>query len=332
MQSLYWVITLRCNDLCAHCYNDSGPAGEAIELTELLRVVPRLPDRLEKIILSGGEPTIEMEKLVGVISALRARYGSSAAVYLQTNGDLLDDKRLERILDAGVDRIDVVSLDRFHKNRGRHAESLRERFERFGLHDANGPEAGRRAGAGGKAYAFWGATEDLWLKGNWARGRALDNGLAKLDPSHNFCALWSGALGFLDEGSERQEIHIQLYRVYPCCPTTYYSLGDAREESVERILARYQKEETFLALNRGEPAEMGIGSGITRAYAELRIRELGDVCLWCDEYFRSHYEGARGEARRERLPSAVVRSSHATHSSSAGAGGGEALPPRPSLS
>ena len=29
-----------------------------------------------------------------------------------------------------------------------------------------------------------------------------------------------------------------------------------------------------------------------------RIRELGDVCLWCDEYFTRHYRGPKGEARR----------------------------------
>ena len=42
MKSVYWVFTLRCNDFCDHCYNDSGPKGEVLDTGELLKVVPNL--------------------------------------------------------------------------------------------------------------------------------------------------------------------------------------------------------------------------------------------------------------------------------------------------
>lgn len=300
MESVYWVFTLKCNDLCGHCYNNSGPKGESIETEELLKVVPNLPARLGRLILSGGEPTVEMAKLEEITRAVRRRYRDATPIYLQSNGDLIDEKRLGKLLDMGIDRIDIVSIDRYHKNQGRHVERLRALFLRNGMTDARAPRtsADATSATSGRQFAFWGATEDLWLGGNWARGRALVNGLAKLDPGHNFCNRWSGALGFLDDETDRQEVHIQLYRLYPCCPTTYYSLGDVRTHSVAELLDRYRNLEPFRALNLGDVHSLGAEKGLTREYISGRIRELGDVCLWCDEYFARHYDGPKGEPRR----------------------------------
>ncbi len=304
MESVYWVFTLRCNDTCDHCYNDSSPQGEAIDTAELLRVVPNLPEAPGRIILSGGEPTVEMEKLAAVCGAIRERYGRELPLWLQSNGDLLDDRRLDRVLAMGIDRIDIVSIDRYHKHQGRHAEALRARFVARGMVDAQVPEAGTGGGEPGAGsppspqFAFWGATDDLWLKGNWARGRAIPNKLAKLDPEHNFCNMWSGALGFLDDGSDQQEVHIQLYRLYPCCPGTYYALGDVRSEPVASILDRYRGNRDWQALNRGQPKDLGVWRGLDPEHVRRRIQELGDVCLWCDEYFRRYYDGPQGEPRK----------------------------------
>ena len=294
MKSVYWVFTLRCNDYCDHCYNDSGPKGEVLDTEELLKVVPNLPADPGRVLLSGGEPLTEMAKLLALVAALRQRYGERVPLWVQSNGDLLTEKRLDTLLQAGISRIDITSMDRFHRKAGGDAERLRDLFSAAGMvEDRDG-----KAPPGGLTYALWGANEEIWLGGNWARGRALDKGVAYLNPDHNFCSLWSGALGFLDEGSERQEVHIQLYRLYPCCPTTYYALGDVREESVDGILERSGRIEAFRHLNRGDVQALGGEEGLDAEYVQRRIRELGDVCLWCDEYFTRHYRGPKGEARR----------------------------------
>ena len=71
------------------------------------------------------------------------------------------------------------------------------------------------------SWGYWGATEDMWLGGNWARGRALQKNIWKKDPGHNFCSILSGAIGFLNGGDNiPQEISIQLWRINPCCPGT----------------------------------------------------------------------------------------------------------------
>jgi hypothetical protein len=122
------------------------------------------------------------------------------------------------------------------------------------------------------------------------------SGLARLDPAHNFCALWSGARGFLGNGPVEQEVVIQLWQVFPCCPGTWFALGDARETSVDDILESVRRDPAFQALDRGDPAGLPV-PGRSRAYAQERLQDLGSCCLWCDEFFRRHYAGPKGERR-----------------------------------
>ncbi len=295
MESVYWVFTYRCNDRCAHCYNESGPEGPTMPLEECLRVVAHLPEQMVRLTLSGGEPLVEPAKLLAICDAVRERYGPDQPIMLQTNGDLLSAETLAELDAHGVLRIDVVSIDRWHRRRGRHREQLESVFQQAGWRSDEGSVVPSQR----RVYAFWGATEELWLKGNWPRGRALESGAARLDAGHNFCALWSGAVGFLDDGSPAQEVAIQLYQVFPCCPATWYCLGDARKEPIGEMLRRAREEPAFRALNRGEPAGLR-AAGLKPGHGARRLRELGSVCLWCDEFFREHYRGPHGERRHFR--------------------------------
>ena len=125
-------------------------------------------------------------------------------------------------------------------------------------------------------------------------------GLAQMVPEHNFCNQWSGALGFLDNGSSQQELAIQLTTAYPCCPGTVEPLGDISLEPLEAMLDRHRDDPVWQALNAGDPAAMGVEAGFARDHALRRIEELGSVCLWCDEFFTEQAK-QRGE-RVEPLP------------------------------
>ena len=286
MESIYWVFTHRCNQYCEHCYNHSRPGGPTVTLSEADAVIEHLPDT-NRLILSGGEPLTEPDLLLHILRRARERYGSGTHLALQTNGDLLDADALDSLLEAGVQHISIASQDPYHARR----DGLRERLHTLlgsrGLleTEVGDPSAAKPAQ---RTFSFWGATPDLWLGGLWARGRALRNGIWKDDPEHNVCALWSGALGFLDDGSDRQEVAIQLTSVYPCCPGTVEALGDVAQEPLLDILDRHRGDPMWEALNRGDPAAMGAATGIDPEYARKRIRELGNVCLWCDEYFTKH--------------------------------------------
>lgn len=313
-ESLYWVFTHRCNDDCAHCYNLSSPHGDTLTLEDCLAVVGNLPSRVDRLILSGGEPLTERPKLHAILEAVRDKYlvqsGGETQVMLQTNGDLLTGERLDEILARGVSRIDVASMDRFHKHQGERRAQLEELFRSRGMvDDATGPLITREdyLKRGVASYGFWGANDDFWLGGNWARGRALETGVWKRDGEHNFCAVLSGGRGFLGGTELPQEISIQLWRINPCCPGTLHPLGDARRERVADVLRRVSESPVFHKLNEGDPYAMGESLGITAEEGHRRARELGNVCLWCDEFFRRYFdvetlEARSAEEKKETLP------------------------------
>jgi hypothetical protein len=285
-ESIYWVFTHLCNDNCDHCYNDSSPQGERISLEDCLAIVENLPTRLGRLILSGGEPLTEEPKLHAILEAVAGKYRGETQVMLQTNGDLLTGPRLDALLRRGVTRIDIASIDRFHKHQGERRQALEELFRSRGLSgDDPDPLIARDTFLKKEtaSYGFWGATEDMWLGGNWARGKAMRTGVWLKDGSHNFCAILSGARGFLGGTDLPQELSIQLWKINPCCPGTLFPLGDARRERVADVLDRIAASPIFQRLNQGDPYSAGESVGADEAYGHRRADALKNVCLWCDE-------------------------------------------------
>ena len=266
---------------------------------DCLAIVENLPRNVDRLILSGGEPLTERVKLHIILEAIRDRYRDRTQVMLQTNGDLLTGDRLDALLERGVSRIDVASMDRFHKHSGARRGELEALFRSRGmLGDETDPLVTREAylKRGVASYGFWGANEDFWIGGNWARGRSMQTGVWKKDGDHNFCAILSGARGFLGDTELPQEVSIQLWRINPCCPGTKDPLGDARVEAVSEVLQRVSEHPVFRALNQGDAFGMGRSMGIDENHGKGRSRALGNVCLWCDEFFDQHFH--MGELRQ----------------------------------
>lgn len=293
-ESVYWVFTQLCNDKCDHCYNLSGPDGARISTEDCLLIVENLPDKIDRLILSGGEPLADKKKLYAILDAVGAKYKGETEIMLQTNGDLLNGKILDELLQKGVTRFDIASIDRYHKKKGERIEVLRELFLSRGLSDDNTApliEKSTYLHPNVASFGFWGANEDMWLGGNWARGRAMEKNIWKKDPDHNFCSILSGAIGFLG-GIENipQEISIQLWKINPCCPGTYYPLGDARVEKISAVLKRISTNKVFQALNEGQPLKMGEHLGISYNEAKEKTNELKNICLYCDYFFQHHMQ------------------------------------------
>lgn len=291
-ESVYWVFTQLCNDKCDHCYNLSGPQGARISEEECLMVINNLPEKIDRIILSGGEPLADKKKLYLILDTLKKKYGDATQIMLQTNGDLLTSDILDELLEKGVTRFDIASIDRFHKKKGERMELLRELFLSKGLSDDNTKplvEKETYLHTQSASFGFWGATEDMWLGGNWARGRAMEKNIWLQDAEHNFCSILSGAIGFLGGISTiPQEISIQLWKINPCCPGTYYPMGDARTEKISDVLEKMSKNKIYLALNEGEPWKMGEHLGISYEEAKEKTKELKNICLYCDYFFQHH--------------------------------------------
>lgn len=308
IESVYWVFTQLCNDECDHCYNSSGPRGERISTEDCLKIVANLPAQMDRLILSGGEPLADRKKLYAILEALEDRYRGEVEIMIQTNGDLLTPQRLDELIDLGVTRFDIASIDRYHKKAGARLDELREIFESRGVNGSDSdPLIKKDNYVRGKklSWGYWGANEEMWLGGNWARGRALEKDNWKRDHKHNFCALLSGAVGFLNGGPDiPQEISIQLWAVNPCCPGTKEAMGDARHEKVSEVLARVADHPVFQKLDQGDAYGMGEELGISRAYAEKRGEAYQNVCLWCDEFFTEHFDMQKLKRKRGELPAA----------------------------
>lgn len=298
-ETIYWVFTQLCNDKCGHCYNNSGPHGQRMSEEECMQIVDNLPDKVDKIILSGGEPLAERKILYAILDKLTAKYGSQQRITLQTNGDLMTGPILDTLLEKGMKGISIASLDRFHKHAGSKLESLKELFNSRGMIDAMpyftiGQKKGNKIDPSWRTYTYFGANDDMWLGGNWARGRAMDNDIWMKDPSHNFCAIQSGARNFLGGYDDViQEVSIQLWAINPCCPGTRHPMGDARKEKVADVLLRMKSSPIFQKLNDGEPYKMGESVGLTEEFARERGKELKNICLWCDEFFDHYYDAKK---------------------------------------
>lgn len=319
MDSIYWVVSRHCNQRCPHCYNHSGPGASGLTAAEVTRCVENLPDPacvpIDRIILSGGEVLAWPDLLFHALDRLRSRYGGSVKLMVQTNGDLLDGGMLDRLLAAGVCRVDIASMDQYHpKATVRRRGLLEELFRSRKMAPAEGIAGHTEANTGRATFAFWGAIEGTWIGPLWPRGRAMQKGLSTAGPEHRFCADWSGAKGFLDYRQPGCEVNVQLADVYPCCPMTCRPIGSLLKESLIGILDRCAAHPVYRALNEGCPEKMGEYLGLSEEYGERRTRELGNHCLWCDEFFTAHapellVQGAATERGESDLLTLGIRAS-----------------------
>ena len=303
MESIYWVISKDCNQRCPHCYNDSRPGGPGLTRDQASQAVANFPDGtsvpVERVIIGGGEPLVWMDLLLHALSELKARYQDRTRLEIQTNGDLLDERAVEQLVSHGLTKISVTAMDPYHA-----PATLRRRDAIEALLRDSGfvelQEAGERDRL---IFDIWGVTEDSWIGALWPRGRALREGLTRATPSDRFCSLWSGGKGFLDYLQTGSEVNIQLTQVYPCCPMTLRPIGDVLEEPLIPMLDRCARHPAFQAINRGCPEALGTSMGISVEQAQRRNEALGNLCLWCDEFFTQHAPDLhwRGASRDDEL-------------------------------
>jgi MoaA/NifB/PqqE/SkfB family radical SAM enzyme len=98
-----------CNLRCAHCFVATTRIGQQMPLTDLIdTVIPRLAEcRVQRVTLTGGEPTIHPE-FMAIVRAFRA---AGIDVGICTNATTLNDEQIDELANLGVHC--NVSLDGF---------------------------------------------------------------------------------------------------------------------------------------------------------------------------------------------------------------------------
>jgi cyclic pyranopterin phosphate synthase len=112
IRDLRLSITDRCNFRCVYCMEPDvrfmeqqdllGPA----ELERVARVCVGMG--VEKVRITGGEPTVHprLTEIIGRVASI----GGGVEIALTTNGSLMDEPRLRKWKEAGLDRV-TVSID-----------------------------------------------------------------------------------------------------------------------------------------------------------------------------------------------------------------------------
>lgn len=339
MESIYYVMCWLCHRSCRHCYDERFKPYRGGELEKVVaeavetfpRVIGNLPARMTfldpgepelgeqpgSVILAGGEILLEpvREKvLYPALEMLHARYSRNGGVRLivQTTGDVLTRRIAAELRERRVWTISVSGIDSFHD--GLESDEQRRRLmarvsaicgaEGFQLAGAAGSEV-RRPPLDGRYYHFFGATPDNWIGKLWPRGRAAANGLSTASLADNFCARWSGGIGFLDAGLKGSEVSIEPDgSVYPCCLKTKLPVGNVSREPLEGILARLRGNPVYEAIHRGEPQKMGLAHGWSEeTFREKSRTTLPDgrvyenLCVGCDRFHEEVLMAARGLVR-----------------------------------
>ncbi len=101
-------VTNRCNLRCRHCYN--APRGEEMPAADLASALSGSSGVLAEgatLILLGGEPLVDLERLARLVEGVRDTFGP--APMLSTNGTLIDARVASAL--AGLDLDVQVSLD-----------------------------------------------------------------------------------------------------------------------------------------------------------------------------------------------------------------------------
>jgi len=111
---IQWHLTERCNLRCTHCYQTEGKTEE-LTLTEIKEVLSEITDMLTiwsdkyqlefspSLNITGGEPLLrnDLFKILGKMHA------TDFAIYLLTNGTLVDAEKAKHLADLDVKGVQV---------------------------------------------------------------------------------------------------------------------------------------------------------------------------------------------------------------------------------
>lgn len=137
LRSLFWECTLRCNMSCRHCGSDCKmqldvpdmPAADFLKAIDSL--TPHVDPHKTFIIITGGEALLRADLEEVGLALYRRGYPWGVV----TNGYLLDARRLESLLSAGMHSITVSldGLEREHNWLRRHEGSFGKATEAIRL-------------------------------------------------------------------------------------------------------------------------------------------------------------------------------------------------------
>jgi hypothetical protein len=102
-------ITTACNRQCFFCFTSRTRDMNVLSLEEVNEEIEkcRSEKTIKAVAISGGEPLLFHDAVCAAFHLARQRLGNEVHMRLYTNGDLLSEKRIDDLVDAGVDEIRI---------------------------------------------------------------------------------------------------------------------------------------------------------------------------------------------------------------------------------
>lgn len=267
--SSYVNLTLNCNSRCKHCYIEAGPERkESMPMELRAKVIDELAkSKIHTIEFSGGEPTVEMDKLVDTLeyaSETHKRTGYPKKVWLQTNAYFLRgrskdeiEKELEFLKLHGANALDITSKDCYHSIELSELKKIKKiAKEVFGAKrvDLRGAPVG--------IVPIGRARDEVPLE-NWRR---------------RSCSLYKeyGITVSVDGG------------VYPCCWQATPEMGNLWDESLSEIFEHSRKPDSLFrklakkGFSKVKPEELGLQ--ISKEEFDRMVEKEGD-CATCYQFY-----------------------------------------------
>ena len=124
IKSFCFAVTRKCPFECRRCFFCGSKDGESIDIESAREIVGNLPNDLEAITLSGGEPFANIELLFGVLREINNRdLPELHQICILTTGSWAVSRGyvkevVERLLDLGVNMFAIGAFDRWHYEAG----------------------------------------------------------------------------------------------------------------------------------------------------------------------------------------------------------------------
>ncbi|MDP8228860.1 MAG: radical SAM protein [Candidatus Electryoneaceae bacterium] len=305
-------MTRQCPFECRHCYFCGGPNGETMTTLQAKSVVDHLPDNVETIGISGGEPFTNTKLLKSILGFIKDRnFPDLTRTTVQTVGFWARDReRVKRTLDEliklGANSFYIYGNDDWHREQGLKPECqellIDVLIEEFGAYKPGKMEeiesiftkdgityshkkTGRILPIG---RASWATTEDEWME---------KSKRPPVCPGRDFLDLHPD--GYIYMINFNGEVHFCNWKSGPY-------LGNIFDLPLAQILEEARKRKILQVMNEGDISKLASEiCGIPKQDATREIDQRG-MCVYCNEILGAYLANSDEEPiihsiwRRER--------------------------------
>ena len=294
-RSIWLLITRKCPFKCRHCYFCGSPEGESMTEEQVERAVNNLPAAVETIGISGGEPFTNPKLLKKTLKSIQSRnFTYLTQLTVQTLGFWAKDrkktiKRVEELLDLGVNSFYVYGNDTWHIEQGLNPENpellIDVLIKDFGaIQPSKIMSLNHIFDRGTITYGTRKTNQNLPIgRPKWATANDEWQYIEKNPICRCRDFLHLNPNGYIYTINFNGEVHFCIYQTAP-------SLGNIFEQTLTQILKNARRRKVFQVMNRGDISELAEHiSGEKRQVAEKSISEHGR-CIYCVDLLAEYFE------------------------------------------